>query len=141
MHPGGRQRGPHPGPAARPHDIEVRVEIGEVTLDGRVNDRAARRRAEDVAENVPGVTYVWNNPRTGDRAMAGVGRAASDATRDVGAAGGAPGRVGTMPQSAGQTMTPGQAGVIGLTGMMVGGESVGTPGGERGPQGDARRRD
>ena len=73
--------------------------------------------------------------------MAGVGRAASDATRTVGAAGAAPGRVGTMPQSAGQTMTPGQAGVIGLTGMMAGGESVGTPGGERGPQGDARRRE
>ena len=122
-------------------DVEVRVENGEVTLDGQVADRAARRRAEDIAENVLGVTYVQNNLRARDRTAGGIARAASDATRNVGAAGGAPGRVGAMPQSSGETMTPGQAGVIGMTGMMAAGESVGTPGGERGPQGEARRRD
>jgi hypothetical protein len=122
-------------------DVEVRVENGEVTLDGHVDDRASRRRAEDIAENVLGVGYVQNNLRVRQQTQqeTAVARAASDATRSGGTP--VPGRVKTMPASTGETMTPGQAGVVGMTGMMAAGESVGTPGGERGPQGDARRRE
>ncbi|KAA0595804.1 hypothetical protein J2848_002993 [Azospirillum lipoferum] len=48
-------------------DIGVRVEGGEVTLSGTVTDRAARRRAEDIAESVPGVGHVQNDLRVTSR--------------------------------------------------------------------------
>ncbi len=44
-------------------DIEVRVQGGEVTLDGRVRTRDDKRRAEDIAERVSGVVHVQNNLR------------------------------------------------------------------------------
>jgi len=44
-------------------EIEVAVKEGEVTLSGTVETRADKRRAEDLAEAVPGVTYVQNNLR------------------------------------------------------------------------------
>jgi osmotically-inducible protein OsmY len=44
-------------------DIEVRVEGGEVTLTGIVEDRRAKRLAEDVAERSLGVTDVHNQLR------------------------------------------------------------------------------
>ena len=37
-------------------DIEVQVKNGEVTLTGTVPDRWAKRRAEECAEKVMGVT-------------------------------------------------------------------------------------
>jgi hypothetical protein len=46
-------------------DIEVTVAEGEVTLRGRVRDRAARRRAEDIVISVGGVTHVRNDLRAG----------------------------------------------------------------------------
>ena len=44
-------------------DIEVRVKNGEVTLNGTVDDRGAKRRAEDIAEQVMGVRDVMNQIR------------------------------------------------------------------------------
>jgi osmotically-inducible protein OsmY len=44
-------------------EIEVKVENGEVTLSGNVHHRSDKRRAEDVAEDVPGVRDVHNNIR------------------------------------------------------------------------------
>lgn len=44
-------------------DIDVEVKGSEVTLSGTVQDRAQRRRAEDCAELVSGVTHVQNNLR------------------------------------------------------------------------------
>lgn len=41
--------------------ITVTVEGAEVTLDGTVSDRAAKRRAEDLVERVSGVREVQNN--------------------------------------------------------------------------------
>jgi osmotically-inducible protein OsmY len=41
-------------------EIEVQVSSGEVTLTGTVDDRQAKRRAEDVAEQVSGVKDVQN---------------------------------------------------------------------------------
>jgi osmotically-inducible protein OsmY len=46
-------------------DIEVSVDKGLVTLAGRVGSRAEKRRAEDVAESVSGVTDVSNQLRVG----------------------------------------------------------------------------
>lgn len=44
-------------------DIDVTVSGCEVTLGGTVDSRMARRRAEDIAEAVSGVTHVQNNLR------------------------------------------------------------------------------
>ena len=44
-------------------DIDVQVQNGEVTIHGSVNDRWAKRMAEDVAENVFGVKEVHNQLR------------------------------------------------------------------------------
>lgn len=44
-------------------DIEVNVSNREVTLTGSVSDRNAKRRAEDIAEGVSGVSHVQNNVR------------------------------------------------------------------------------
>jgi osmotically-inducible protein OsmY len=46
-------------------DIEVSVDNGLVTLAGRVGSRTEKRRAEDVAESVSGVTDVSNQLRVG----------------------------------------------------------------------------
>jgi hypothetical protein len=43
--------------------IEVRVEDGEITLDGTVGSRWEKRHVEDIAEGVPGVAHVQNNLR------------------------------------------------------------------------------
>lgn len=44
-------------------EIEVAVQDGEVTLTGTVEDRRAKRRAEDLADDVTGVKHVQNNLR------------------------------------------------------------------------------
>ena len=44
-------------------DIEVSVQNAEVTLTGTVNNRSDKRRAEDIAESVSGVTNVENRLR------------------------------------------------------------------------------
>jgi hypothetical protein len=44
-------------------EIEVQVRAGEVTLTGTVDDRHAKRMAEDLAERVSGVKDVHNNIR------------------------------------------------------------------------------
>jgi len=51
----------HPGIDAS--DIEVKVENGEVTLTGTIEDRRIKRMAEDTAEDVSGVTEVHNQLR------------------------------------------------------------------------------
>ena len=52
-------------------DIGVKVEGGEVTLSGTVEDRAARRRAEVIAESVSGVGHVQNDLRVAGRTTPG----------------------------------------------------------------------
>jgi len=44
-------------------EIEVTVQAGEVTLTGTVEDRQAKRLAEDIAESVSGVRDVHNQIR------------------------------------------------------------------------------
>jgi osmotically-inducible protein OsmY len=47
-------------------EIDVRVDAGAVNLRGTVESRTIRRRAEDVAEAVRGVSYVQNDLRARD---------------------------------------------------------------------------
>ncbi|HEX3235859.1 MAG TPA: BON domain-containing protein [Gemmatimonadales bacterium] len=55
-------------------DVEVRVENSEVTLTGMVEDRHAKRLAEDLAERVSGVIDVHNQLRV----RQGIGQKISD---------------------------------------------------------------
>ncbi|MBP2315656.1 BON domain-containing protein [Azospirillum soli] len=57
-------------------DIEVTVSGCEVTLSGTVDDRRAKRQAEDVAESVSGVRYVQNNLRVRQPAHGGTATSA-----------------------------------------------------------------
>jgi hypothetical protein len=57
-------------------DIEVQVSNSEVTLTGTVQNRNDKRRAEDIAESVSGVTNVENRLRvkqTGTSSYTGTG--------------------------------------------------------------------
>ena len=47
--------------------ISVQVRAGDVTLEGTVSDRRARRLAEDIAGAVPGVRDVFNRLRVAER--------------------------------------------------------------------------
>jgi osmotically-inducible protein OsmY len=56
-------------------EIEVSVKNGEVTLSGTVDDRHAKRLAEDIAEECSGVSEVRNNIRVQRQGQAlGAGR-------------------------------------------------------------------
>jgi CBS domain-containing protein len=78
-------------------EIEVRVQNREVTLSGTVRDRRERRRAEDLAESVPGVTHVQNDLRAGQHQP---GHSSGTEVGDSGMATGNPG-IGTAGVTAG----------------------------------------
>ena len=62
-------------------DLEVHVEGGEVTLTGTVDGRAAKRLAEDVVEQISGVTDIHNQIRVA-RGASGEREIARGAMRD-----------------------------------------------------------
>lgn len=49
-------------------NVQVTVKDAEVTLDGTVDNRRAKRRAEDCVHDISGVKHVQNNLRIRDRA-------------------------------------------------------------------------
>jgi hypothetical protein len=59
-------------------DIEVLVQGGEVTLNGYVDSRTAKRRAEDCAESATGARHVQNNLRVRETPKPGTIGAAND---------------------------------------------------------------
>lgn len=66
-----------------PSDLEVHVSSGEVTLTGTVQNRREKYMAEEIADNVGGVTEVHNQLRI---ARAGASAQASSSTPVAGAA-------------------------------------------------------
>jgi CBS domain-containing protein len=80
-------------------EINVTVQNREVTLTGTVRDRNERRRAEDLAESIPGVTHVQNNLRAGQHQQ---GHRTGMEVGDSGAATGNPG-IGTAGTTAGSS--------------------------------------
>jgi hypothetical protein len=64
--------------------IEVRVEGGEVTLEGTVPDRSSKRLAEDIAESVRGVRETHNRLRVGSRE---IGTSSGEQGREADSAG------------------------------------------------------
>jgi osmotically-inducible protein OsmY len=75
-------------------DIDVTVSKCEVTLNGTVDNRMAKRRAEDIAERVSGVRHVQNNIRVKEREMGWSGTSATTGTGATGVSGTAKGTVG-----------------------------------------------
>jgi len=54
-------------------EIDVKVNNGEVTLTGTVDERQAKRMSEDLVESISGVKDVHNQIRVREREMAGAG--------------------------------------------------------------------
>jgi hypothetical protein len=52
-------------------EIEVKVENGQVTLSGSIDDRMAKRRIEDIVEGLSGVKDVQNQIRVGQAGTTG----------------------------------------------------------------------
>jgi hypothetical protein len=71
-------------------EIDVSVSGGEVTLAGTVDSRNARRRAEDIVEQVSGVSHVQNNLRVRQAQSTGMG----GSTSGMGATGASTGTTG-----------------------------------------------
>lgn len=67
-------------------EIQVSVQNGEVTLSGTVDHRFAKRLAEDVAEQISGVTEVHNRIRVKKQSESGSSTASgrSESTRGDG---------------------------------------------------------
>jgi osmotically-inducible protein OsmY len=98
-------------------EIEVIVQNREVTLSGTVNSRFEKRHAEDIADNVPGVTHVQNNLRVQMSQGSGM---------DAGTAMSGGAQAGTA--SHGTSSTGSRSSVVGgATGTTLGGGEVSTP--------------
>lgn len=65
-------------------EIDVTVSSGEVTLTGTVDNRMAKRRAEDIAESISGVRHVQNNLRVRERMAAGTSGTGATGTGTTG---------------------------------------------------------
>lgn len=100
-------------------DIDITVSKGEVTLTGHVEHRSAKRRAEDLAESVSGVTNVQNNLRVRQSTGMGTGLGsgtAAGASAMAGMSGGGTGTSGSGMISGGTTTTGGAASATTYTG-------------------------
>jgi len=101
-------------------DIEVMVINAEVTLTGTVNSRADKRRAEDIAEDVNGVTNVENRIRVKrsdlDRYPESSGTSSTSSSMGTTGTTGTTGATGTT----GTTGTTGSTGTTGTTGAARG---------------------
>jgi osmotically-inducible protein OsmY len=91
-------------------EIEVTVSGTEVTLTGTVTSREQRRRAEDVAESVSGVTHVQNNLRVNNQEQSWSG-SGTNTNRNQGSSAG----IGTLGSATG-TSSAGGVGGVGSTG-------------------------
>jgi osmotically-inducible protein OsmY len=83
-------------------EVEVSVSSCEVTLSGTVDSREAKRRAEDMAEQVSGVRHVQNNLRVQQQTIGMMGT--------TGMSGTTTGAAETTTASTGTTSASGKAG-------------------------------
>jgi osmotically-inducible protein OsmY len=83
-------------------EVEVSVSSCEVTLSGTVDSREAKRRAEDIAEQVSGVRHVQNNLRVQQQTIGMMGT--------TGMSGTTTGAAETTTASTGTTSASGKAG-------------------------------
>jgi osmotically-inducible protein OsmY len=103
--------------------ITIKVENGEVTLDGTVDSRQAKRRAEDVVDSISGVRHVQNNLRVSDNRGGGSGGFGSGSSG--GATSGGSGGLGGGANAMGASATSsGIGGAAGTQGTGLGGSSA-----------------
>jgi hypothetical protein len=96
-------------------EIEVNVNNGEVTLSGSVNDRNAKRHAEDIIERLSGVKHVQNNLRLSQGGSMGGQSGTSNLS-------------GSTTAGTGTAGTPSATGSSGATGTTSPGGAAGQPG-------------
>jgi hypothetical protein len=94
--------------------IEVMVTDGEVVLTGLIFQRDDKRRAEDLAEEVSGVTDVRNNLRVSSQHS---GQQSGQRTGTQSASGQTAGTQGQQGSQGQQTGAPGQQGSQGQQGQ------------------------
>lgn len=81
-------------------DVDVQVKSCEVTLNGTVESRDDKRRAEDLAERISGVKHVQNNLRVSENATAStLGTTGTTTTQGSSASGSTTGQAGSTTQS------------------------------------------
>lgn len=116
-------------------EIEINVQDAEVTLTGTVDNREAKRRAEDIAEMVSGVQHVQNNIRVNREGASGSRTASqgiSSATGTSTTSSGTSEMTGTTGASATGTHGTGSSGPGSSTGQTSSGKSSsGTTGKEK----------
>jgi hypothetical protein len=78
-----------------------------VTLTGTVPTREQRRRAEDIAESISGVTHVQNNLRVKqqDQSWSGAGTGSSQGTGNLSSSTASTGNIGPAASATGTTTT------------------------------------
>ncbi|WP_374471929.1 BON domain-containing protein [Phenylobacterium sp.] len=64
-------------------NIDVKVEGGEVTLSGTVENRQAKHRAERLVEDISGVDHVQNNLRVASNPVTGSGSGFGDSATET----------------------------------------------------------
>ena len=101
-------------------DIEVGVENREVTLTGTVASRSDKRRAEDIADSVSGVTHVQNNLRVQWQAGTAGRTTFGNATADQSDVGGGGTTASGTPPTAGTSAASGTTGTSGASGARTG---------------------
>jgi hypothetical protein len=107
-------------------DIDVVVKRGEVTLTGAVDSRLARRRAEDIADAVLGVTHVQNNLRVHDGGRDAAGSQGSGDARGREDAGPQPAAAPSAKQSVARRSAASDVAASGNPG--IGGSAAGAAG-------------
>lgn len=104
-------------------DIDVKVSSGEVSLEGHVDSRMAKRRAEDCAEMISGVRHVQNNLRVQEYSGAmgsGVATGGTSASGTSGAAGASSGTGASATSGTGSSSTSRTTGSSGGSGTSGG---------------------
>ncbi|HEU4508905.1 MAG TPA: BON domain-containing protein [Pyrinomonadaceae bacterium] len=105
-------------------EVEVTVVSAEVTLTGTVNNRWDKRRAEDIAESVSGVTHVENRIRVKQPGSESYGSNTMTTSGTTSTTGAGSGDTGT-----GNVGTTGAAGTMGTGGGAGTGTGTGATGG------------
>jgi osmotically-inducible protein OsmY len=106
-------------------DVDVTVSGTEVTLSGTVDNREAKRRAEDIAEAVSGVSHVQNNLRVRQQQHGAGSRLSGTAGMTGGSGGG--GTTGGMGMTGGTGSGGSSSSTTGGTaGMGAGGTTAST---------------
>jgi osmotically-inducible protein OsmY len=103
-------------------EIDVSVNNAEVVLSGTVDRRTDKRRAEYIAENVPGVTNVENRLRVKSREQYGSAYETSEGTSTMGTTG----STGTTGTGTGPTGSTGTTGTTGTTSTSATGSTTGS---------------